>query len=296
MNFKSAGRRETAMQPYPMRVVSSATDPIVSSVQQEYGDAQTSNQNRLLISSLQFPFNLTVNDLSSDDIPQHPQVFHTEFSLPRTNLSKRAGSVFRAVNSCPTGASFYKSFCEPPSAYRPWALLCLREHRAGFILVRGQCAEDEICFTLVEEVGSAQAAVLSNTVRAYCVSVPNPPESSPVDPKALPGGLDPNPVDLPNLFGFAEKGSLRSVRATVTSGDQHTCLTTSHIQVAAQRERELFGAQSWTTLDGGLAACEDCCAVELSAVPAQASRFVWSIALNKASAGVQLFLSGVTIG
>ena len=63
-------------------------------------------------------------------------------------------------------------------------------------------------------------------------------------------------------------GQGRGVQATL-SAEQHTmeALNATMLTIAAQRQREIFGTVSSTTLDGGLNSCENCASVGLDSVP-----------------------------
>ena len=179
------------------------------------------------------------------------------------------------------------------------------------ISVTGACPPGQYCADLqLPDPGPRRhyRARQQRRLSAYCLGFPNPPEE--LDEENDEEDFDPNKKNRPKvsivdaqhavmLAGIAladEMQASQGVAGVLTTTDRQTCVNASQMEISAQKRREIFGAESWTTIEGGMNACQDCCGLSLSAATAAgwstADRFVWRISLAPGNAAL-LFLAGI---
>ncbi|MCJ1369284.1 hypothetical protein MMC20_000494 [Loxospora ochrophaea] len=73
------------------------------------------------------------------------------------------------------------------------------------------------------------------------------------------------------------------------NNDDGTVLKAQSMQVQAQSVHELFGAASYTTLDGGLGGCVDCSDLALRSIPSRTQSFKVDVGLQDIPANTRLY-------
>ena len=77
-----------------------------------------------------------------------------------------------------------------------------------------------------------------------------------------------------------------AVNALLTAPDDPTSyVNASRFQIAAQSRKELFGAVSYTTLEGGLVGCSDCARLSFQPVPKGTEAFLVVVEMGTGGRG-----------
>ena len=84
-------------------------------------------------------------------------------------------------------------------------------------------------------------------------------------------------------------GTNVSAVAILTDPESTMSVNASTLQIAAQSSREIFGAESWSTLSAGLAACSNCERLTLQPIPAGTQRIEVSVILPEIGSIANLY-------
>ena len=76
-----------------------------------------------------------------------------------------------------------------------------------------------------------------------------------------------------------------AVQMVLTGENPTDMLMAESMQIQAQSVNELFGAVSYTTLDGGLNACQQCSSIGVQLVPARTEHWTLDVLLSPGTSG-----------
>ena len=143
----------------------------------------------------------------------------------------------------------------------------------------GECGGNEICIDGVHPSGQEFAT-------AYCVYTDNILQ-------VLKQNVHRYSHEFTRTWNIPYGNRHLAVGAVLTGVDSKTPLNATSISLQAQSRKEIFDAVSYTTLDGGLAACTDCQSISMQSVPAGTSAFRVSVGLEE-GVDAKLFLAWFT--
>ncbi|MCJ1371404.1 hypothetical protein MMC20_002619 [Loxospora ochrophaea] len=224
----------------------------------------------------------------------NPTTFYFDLTPPSTNgeestdhisnetfaLSKRA---MYAVMSCPPSQQvaanqFIQSLCEPRVSPQALVVFCRDLLQPQTLEFGRLCTGNKICVPDEHPVWHVPIATCVDPEDLDTDDLDSSDFDVPSKDSSQSTVNQPSPV-RPFLKSFGVPGSGRGVTFLLTGPKPSTRATATNMQISAQSKRELFGAVSYTTLDDGLDACNDCATIGLHPIPAQAARIEFSILL-----------------
>ncbi|MCJ1372745.1 hypothetical protein MMC20_003970 [Loxospora ochrophaea] len=204
--------------------------------------------------------------LNSLQIPEVPITQSQSLNSPSL-LSKRNLGVFVA-RTCPDAEyhTFIKSWCTSEkirgiSSERGYFVKC--RQRAGFILDYGFfCSEERVCFNRTDPFVDAQYAICTAAKKITVEQVEQPP--APASPGTRATGLSSlHPFGGGSGAGTAFRPYVAAASIVGEGGYAESAGSVSSLQISVRAKRELFGAKSYSTLDGGVSSCKDCNGVSI---------------------------------
>ncbi|MCJ1373884.1 hypothetical protein MMC20_005114 [Loxospora ochrophaea] len=230
-----------------------------------------------------------------------------------STILKRATAGVRVISECPDGVSdFVRSYCNQDEgrSLETYTIVCQRD--GVEVIFAGTCLPHEACSTLGEVhwdpdrdwvVPEAATCVSGFALTRLLVGRQSSPRlklnldyQSVLNALATSSTGD-NANDKSNNNHQGQGGGGGTTTTSSSSqrntflGLQATLMTLNYssdvvkaesIQIAAESAHELFGAESFTTLDGGLSGCFHCSDLELRPVPVGAEFLDFRIDLENA--------------
>ncbi|MCJ1374386.1 hypothetical protein MMC20_005618 [Loxospora ochrophaea] len=197
-----------------------------------------------------------------------------------SGLSKRDRP--RPLTACPRGFFFVNSFCVPWRSLKAYTINCMSlSLRQSLYTEKSECSAYEICIG-----GRAPGNIAVDSQIAYCTSTSNFLPVAETGLENFKQGL--------TLWGSPVTEGNEIVEAIVATGEDFSApVNATSMQLTADSVHELFGAESYTTLSGGLSACRDCSAVAIQPVPVGATHIGLNVVLKLGTVGT-LFMAWVT--
>ncbi|MCJ1376849.1 hypothetical protein MMC20_008094 [Loxospora ochrophaea] len=209
----------------------------------------------------------------------------------RGACSSRVSDAGRPIIQASHGGTFVTSRCRPDLSPRTYEIVYTLPESPGFRFERGRCADDEICS------GANIYGWKDNIDVAICI--PDPDYYKLLHLRAGQVNAEPCATIGAQQGAGAGAGAGQNQQAAVgisLTGEngQTDPQTAAFLQIEAQRETELFGATTYTTLPGGLHACEQCSSVGIYPLPEGTQRLHASYELA-GSSGARMYWTEFTM-
>ena len=246
------------------------------------------------------PIKLAITNSVGDNVFNHTKIrFVRDKASPLLEKRTSFGAAYssnrdqlRVIDQCPSDPYydyyFAASECVPERSLQAYEVNCTQipptyGQERTLRKISGECAEDEICYDNVIFIG-AQASDFAICMHEDLVS----DSSSDEDPAQQPV------EDIPDIdLGLAnEEEGVQGIEVLLQAAEMvDSCLSSSEgscgtngiraesMQIAAQSVNEIFGARSYSTLDGGLSSCTSCSSLALRPIPSRTQYFRLTIDL-----------------
>ena len=223
--------------------------------------------------------NISVAPSSNGSIADAPNKY-----APKRLLSlEDSRQIIRALNSCPTGWTFVRSYCKQWESPRAYFVQCLPYEGISQPWARGitgSCAPNELCMDS-EIGGSFQDAALCISQDAfYKKAFTKMNESPSVSVAASEAGLPSNGLH----------SSQYALEALLTSSDTQLLINASSMRLQAKKSVNIHGWDMWFPLPGGSSQCTNCGSISVDAVPDGTQMIAVDVILEAGTGAGNIFL------
>ncbi|MCJ1376046.1 hypothetical protein MMC20_007284 [Loxospora ochrophaea] len=194
-------------------------------------------------------FRLTLTHDAANDPSSNLTLLYQQ---THNTIQKREETI--KVNNCLVGQSFMGSHCLRDTSPRAYTIYCYQRPRYVF-KGTGQCPEDKVCY---------DGIYTQNVWMAYCIS----PNKYGIIPKSRAKTYITKTSTVRIRTGLRPSiGRNMAVEVVLGSDDLNASLFADTLQIEAQSVNELFGAESYHTLPGGIKTCSNCSSVLIQPIP-----------------------------